>query len=146
MSRYDELAEATRLLLEQELDAHRRNLEQSRRIDGELAQLDAMRKAAQSDPGTITSRQILGADTLWQGWLARKRQEMLRLAARARAQELMTLDRARLAFSRTEAAETICRDARNEAIRKARAREADAMEALGQLRIAMRRAENGDDA
>jgi hypothetical protein len=146
MSRYDELAEATRLLLEQELDAHRRNLEQSRRIDGELAQLDAMRKAAQSDPGAITARQILGADTLWQGWLARKRQEMLRQAARARAQELMTLDRARLAFSRTEAADTIRREAKMEAIRKSRTREADAMEALGQLRIAMRRAEDGDEA
>jgi hypothetical protein len=83
---------------------------------------------------------------LWQGWLARKRQDMLRQAARARAQELMTLDRARLAFSRTEAAETIRREAKMEALRKSRTREADAMEALGQLRIAMRRAEDGDEA
>ena len=97
-TKYDDLKEATGLLLERALEAHRRNLAESTRIAGELAQIDAMRLAAQTDPQSIGARQMLGADALWQGWLVGKRAEILRRAAMARAQEADSLARARTAF------------------------------------------------
>lgn len=137
MTKFDELADVTRILLEREMDQHRQSLEQSRRIAAELAQIDGMREAAQADVGAITARQLLGADTLWQGWMARKRAEIQRRAALARAQEGETLSRARLAFSRTQAAEALVKKARDESLRKRALSEADRIDALGQLRRAL---------
>lgn len=137
MTRYAELANVTRILLEQDLDRHRQSLENSRRIAGELAQIDAMRAAAQADAGAITARQMLGADTLWQGWLVRKRAEIQRRAAMARAQELDTMARARVALSRQQAADSLVAQDKAERMRKRLQAEADRMDEMGQLRRAL---------
>ncbi|ASP19773.1 hypothetical protein ANTHELSMS3_01057 [Antarctobacter heliothermus] len=135
-SKYDDLTEATELLLERDLEKHRRNLAESSRLAGELAQIDGLRQAAQSDTGAINARQILGADTLWQGWLATRRAEILRHSAMARAQEADSLARAKTAFSRVEAARKLARQ-EAEAQQKRRLKaEADANDALGILREA----------
>ncbi|GAA4221868.1 hypothetical protein J4E08_04505 [Sagittula sp. NFXS13] len=134
MTKYTELASITRIMLEKDLDQHRKSLDQSRQIAGELAQIDAMRAAAQADAGAISARQMLGADTLWQGWLLRKRADIQRRAAQARAQEMQTLAVARVAFSRTQAAENLVEQARTENLRKRQLAEADTIDALGQLR------------
>lgn len=137
MTQYSELAAVTKILLERELDAHRQSLDHSRRIAGELAQMDAMREAAQADAGAITARQMLGADTLWQGWMVRKRAEILRRAALARAHEQETLARARLAFSRSQATEELVEKDRKARIRKLALADADRIDELGQLRRAL---------
>ncbi|WP_245823150.1 hypothetical protein [Antarctobacter heliothermus] len=124
----------TELLLERDLEKHRRNLAESNRLAGELAQIDSLRQAAQSDTGAINARQILGADTLWQGWLATRRAEILRHSAMARAQEADSFARARTAFSRVEAANNLARE-EVEARQKRRLKaEADANDALSILR------------
>ena len=132
----EDLHQVTTLFLEKDLETHRRNLANSARLLSELAQIDNLREAAQADQGSIGARQILGADALWQGWLVRKRAEVLRHTAMARAQEADSLARARIAFSRAEAAETlvqqeafICRTKRLKA-------EADAIDSLGVLKTA----------
>lgn len=133
-SKYDDLTEATELLLERDLEAHRRNLAESKRLAGELAQIDGLRQAAQSDGGSINARQILGADMLWQGWLATRRAEILRHSAMARALEADSLARAKTAFSRAEAARKLARDeVEARQIRRHKA-EADTIDALGILR------------
>ncbi|SNS11030.1 hypothetical protein SAMN04488078_1004126 [Antarctobacter heliothermus] len=133
-SKYDDLTEVTELLLERDLEKHRRNLAESNRLAGELAQIDSLRQAAQSDTGAINARQILGADTLWQGWLATRRAEILRHSAMARAQEADSFARARTAFSRVEAANNLARE-EVEARQKRRLKaEADANDALSILR------------
>lgn len=137
MSKYAEMAEVTKILLERELDRHRQSLEQSRRIAGELAQMDTLRAAALADTGAITARQMLGADTLWQGWMARKRAEILRRSAMARVQEAETLGRARVAFSRSQAATSLMQRDREERLRKRLMAEADRIDELGQLRRAL---------
>ncbi|WP_417205871.1 hypothetical protein [Antarctobacter sp.] len=133
-TKYDDLTEATELLLERDLEAHRRNLAESSRLAGELAQIDGMRQAAQADHGSINARQMLGADTLWQGWLATRRAEILRHSAMARAQEADSQARAKTAFSRVEAARKLALE-EVESRRKRRFKaEADAIDALGILR------------
>lgn len=131
---YDEMIMATDLLLERDLEAHRRNRAESKRLAAELAQIDGMRLAAQSDPGTISARQILGADMLWQGWLATRRAEILRHSAMARAQEADSLARAKTAFSRAEAARGLAREETAMRRKKRLNAEAEATDALGILR------------
>lgn len=134
MSEFSELARITSILLEREMKAHRTNVEQLRQLDGSLAQLDEMRRAVQADTGSITARQILGADSLWQGWLLDKRADLLRRMAMSRAREAESLARARTAFSRAEAAKSLVEETRTEAKRKRLQHEADEMDALGRFR------------
>jgi len=138
-SQFDDLIAATDLLLERELEAHRRNMSASARVAGELAQIDAMRRAAQADQGAVGARQLLGADTLWQGWLVGKRAEALRQSAIARAREGESLARARTAFSRAQAAEALARDEKEARKRRRLKAEAEAIDALGMLREAKAR-------
>ncbi len=133
-SKYDDLTEATDLLLQRDLDTHRRNLAVSARLAAELAQIDGLREAAQADTGAISARQILGADALWQGWLVRKRAEVLQRTAMARAQEADSLSRARTAFSRAEAARSLALEDVESRKRRRLKSEAEAMDALGVLR------------
>lgn len=132
-TKYDDLTQATELMLERDIEAHRRNLAESSRLAGELAQIDGMRQAAQSDPGAISARQILGADTLWQGWLATRRAEILRHSALARAHEADSLARAKTAFSRAEAARRLAREEVDECRKRRLKSEADGIDALGVL-------------
>lgn len=134
MSGYTELARITALLLEREMEAHRSNVDQVRQLDLSLAQLDEMRRAAQADTGAISARQMLGADSLWQGWLVDKRADLLRRMALSRAREAESLARARTAFSRAEAAKSLVEETRTESKRKRLQHEADEMDALGRFR------------
>lgn len=136
MAGYEDLENVTGLFLERELERHRRNLAESARIAAELAQIDGLREAAQADSGAIEARHMLGADSLWQGWLVRKRAEVLRHAALARAQEADSLTRARDAFARAEAAKSLVEKDKSDAMRRRRAAEADRIDALGVLREA----------
>jgi hypothetical protein len=137
MSRYDDLAQVTRIHLEMTLEKHRRSRAESDRLDAERGQIDALRHAAQQDGGAVTARQILGADTLWQGWLARRRAEIQRQSALARALEEETRQQARLAFSRNAAAQRLIEEDRVARQRRIDQAEADGIDALGQLRRAM---------
>lgn len=134
-TQYDDLAEAAGLLLERDLEMHRRNIAESARLAAELAQIDDLRHAAQADVGAIGARQVLGADALWQGWLVAKRADILRRTAMVRAQQADSLARARTAFSRSEAARSLVEaETRQKRQRRLKA-EADAIEAIGVLRM-----------
>ena len=137
MAEYDEMAAVTRILLERELDIHRQNLNRSRQIEGELVQIDTMRAAAQSDTDGISARKILGADTLWQGWLLNKRADVQRRMAGSRALELISRDKARLAFSRLQAVEHLIDEDTKANLRKRDLAEAETVEALGRLKLSL---------
>ena len=134
-NKYSNLTEATNLLLERELQAHRQNVAESARLAAEMAQIDGLREAAQADSGAIGARQILGADALWQGWLVRKRAQILRDVAMARAQETDSLSQARMAFSRAEAAKNLTREETNLKKKRRLKVEAETLDALGMLRL-----------
>jgi hypothetical protein len=138
-SQYEDLTQITNVLLERQLDIYRRNLAESARLAAELAQIDGLREAAQADVGGIGARQILGADALWQGWLVRKRAEVLRRMAMARAQQADSQARARIAFSRAEATKTL---ALEEAVFQKERRQRMESEAIETLSILLEDAKN----
>lgn len=112
----DELRELTRLLEERALQEHRVQRAEEARLRAEIGQIDAMRSAAQGDPSVIDTRQVLGADLLWKGWLAGRRERINQELALSRARQDYTLARARQEFSRHGAVEELMR--RDEARRR----------------------------
>lgn len=130
----DDLVQVTDSLREQALEAHRRNVAKSQNIAQEIKEIDALRVAAQQDGDGLEARRLVGADTLWQGWLMRRRADLMRDAAMARAHESESLGKARTAFARAEASKSILEDERIKAKRKALLRDADRLDELGTLR------------
>lgn len=103
----DDLIQVTSTLKEKAMTLHRKNLEDRRRIENEIEQIDVLRNTVQADDGGLMARRAVGADSLWQSWLIRRRAELLREAAMARALEGESLTRAQFAFSRVKAIEEL---------------------------------------
>ncbi len=132
-SNIKDLIEVTTTLKEQALERHRRNLEESRRIDSEIEQIDHLRAEAQKDDAGLMARRAVGADTLWQSWLMRRRADLLRDAAMARAYEGESLVQARTSFARAQAAQEISDKEEHDKRQKLLARYADRLDELGTL-------------
>lgn len=134
---YQDLIQVTDLLQERALDKHRKNLAESRRLNQELAQIDAYRQAVQADVTSLGARRLSGADTLWQTWLVRKRATILQEMALARAKEADSLAIARTAQARFEAAENLEAAEQRKSRDKRLLVEVETIDALGRLRRAM---------
>lgn len=134
MTRYEPILQVTEILKEKALETHRRNLEESQRLADELEQIDALFRAVQADQDSIGARQILGSDALYQGWLLRRRGEILRKAAKARANLHDSMEKARTAWSRAEAAAELDQKERSDRRDKLLARQADTLDELTRLR------------
>lgn len=130
----NDLVQVTDTLCEQALEAHRRNLAKSQSIAQEIEEIDSLRVAAQHDGEGLQARRLVGADTLWQGWLMRRRADLMRDAAMARAYEGESLAKARTAFARAEASKSILEDERQKAKKKALLRDADRLDEQSTLR------------
>lgn len=134
MSKFNDILPITEIHKERALEAHRRNVAETRRLEGELVQIDALRFSAQHSSETIGARQILGADGLWQGWLLRKRADILQELAMAKALEGESLGRARQAFSRDSAVRELAEKEKTDRRKLMLQRQADQLDHLGQLR------------
>ena len=132
---FDTLTPITALMQDRALAEHRKSVAETRRLQAELDEIDARRAAMMADPGSIGARQVLGADAAWQGWLVRRRSEILRDMALARAREAETGAQAQQALARHDALQDL---ARAEARRRAAARAAATLAQLDQLGL-MRR-------
>lgn len=126
----------TEVLQERALDRHRKNLAESKRLADELAQMDALREAAQQDTRSLEARRATGADTLWQTWMVTRRAMILQEMAMARAREGDSLSQARVAQARFDAALRIEEDARRERRERRLGAEAETIDALARLRLA----------
>lgn len=133
-TQFEPLLQVTEIMKEKALEAHRRNMEESRKLADSLEQIDALRRAVQEDQSSIGARQMLGSDALYQSWLLRKRAEILRQAARARAREFDSLEKARTAYARAEAASELDRKERDARKEMRLARQADTLDELARLR------------
>ncbi|MBR9890057.1 hypothetical protein GYB14_00060 [bacterium] len=102
-----DLGQLTRLLQDRAFEQHRRDRDEERRLLDELARIDALRQAAFDETESLADRRLIGADTLWQGWLSRRRGELNRDLARCRVQQEHSLARARLALARAEATKRV---------------------------------------
>lgn len=136
MTEYRQLATITEVLFETALDQVRGHRREVSALNQTLTQMDAMREAALADGNSVTARQRIGADTLWQGWLLQKRAELLRHMALAQAREGESLARARTAFSRVQAATALIKEEERHAKEKQLKTEADSLDDLGILRRA----------
>ncbi|SDX89320.1 hypothetical protein [Citreimonas salinaria] len=129
----DDLHPVTGALRDRALESHRRNLAESRRIAAEVAEIDALRRAAQSDWAGLGAHRMLGADRLWNGWLLNRRASLLQQAAMARAREHDSQAAARTALARHDALEDLARQQADER-RQTRDRAAtERLQALGIL-------------
>ncbi len=125
--RLHDLVPVTQLLMERALDNHRKNIAESQRVAAEIDEIDALRQRAQGQMQDMGPQRMIGADTLWQGWLMQRR-----------ARELDSFGRARLAFARAEATRSL--DEKRLAELRARRlfREEERLEALSVLRDSWR--------
>lgn len=105
----DELLRVTLLLRERALERYRLDLAEEMRLQAEQGRIDGLRQAAFAAADSLDARRFLGADTLWQGWLAQRRGEINRGIAMARARQAHSIAAARLAFARDEAAKEVAR-------------------------------------
>lgn len=109
-SEIDNLLQVTALLRERALESYRRDLNEERMHQGELDRIDGLRQQSFDNDDSLDTRRMLGVDTLWQGWLSRRRGEINRAIALSRAKQAHSMAAARLAFSRDEAAKSVASD------------------------------------
>lgn len=129
----DALMKVTALLRERALEQYRRDLAEEVRLQAEKDRIDALRMQVFSADQALDARRLTGADTLWQGWLAGRRGQLNQEIAMARARQAHSINAARAAFSRDEAAKDM---AHREAVARGRARlaaEEVSLEALSRL-------------
>lgn len=134
--KYTDLLRVSDILQERALEKHRQNMAESKRLAGELQQIDKLREAIQKDGATLSARQMSGADSLWQTWLVTRRAMVLQEMAMARALEDETLLAARRAQARFQAAESLAREERKKTVEKRQLQQVEDLEALGRLRHA----------
>ncbi|MBN9886117.1 hypothetical protein [Salipiger abyssi] len=129
----DELLRVTALLRERALESYRRDLAEESRLQAEQARIDGLRQATFAEADSLDARRLLGADTLWQGWLAQRRGEINQGIAMARARQAHSAAAARLAFARDEAAKEVARHEAAERRSALLAEEDSRLDALSRL-------------
>ncbi|KAA8609833.1 hypothetical protein AL036_01730 [Salipiger aestuarii] len=132
-SEIDDLLRVTALLRERALESYRRDLSEEMRHQGELDRIDGLRQQSFSDHDSVDPRRMLGADTLWQGWLSKRRGEINRAIAMSRAKQAHSMAAACLAFSRDEAAKDVSRQQIAKRRTELMAREESQLEELSQM-------------
>ena len=130
-----DLARLTRLLQDRAFEQHRRVRDEERRLLDELARIDALRQTAFAETESLAHRRLLGADTLWQGWLSRRRGELNQELARCRVPQENSLADARLALARTEATERLRQQERDTLRNKRLQREEIGLDALWRMTV-----------
>lgn len=132
-SEIDDLLRVTALLRERALESYRRDLSEEMRHQGELDRIDGLRQQAFDDRESVDPRRLLGADTLWQGWLSKRRGEINRAIALSRAKQAHSMASARLAFSRDEAAKDVSNQEKLKRRTERMAREETQLEELSRM-------------
>lgn len=127
------LLNVTSLMRERALEGYRRDRAEETGLAAELGRIDAMRQAAHAQTDSLDTRRLMGADTLWQGWLARRRGEINREIALSRAKQAHSLVAARKAFSRDEAARSLVEQSRTDLAEARYKREERTLEDLSHL-------------
>lgn len=101
--------------------AHRRDvaalqpiLGQEAELRAALARLDAQESQTRGDPGQLALMRPMGADVLWQAWLARNRRDLNGRLAEILSRKEAHLARLRKSFGRAQAANDL--NARSEAL------------------------------
>ncbi len=92
--------------------AFARIVAEEKRLRGELARLTEMGRANAQDSDGLRPMQAIGADLLWQGWLARAQTTLNMQLARVLAVKEFEQRKVRQAFGKVVALQDLIRDAR----------------------------------
>ena len=129
---HDALCDVSDALYQREVARLRALRDEEARLRAALAKLDAQASAARelSDEALRGVREI-GADIVWQGWLARHRATLQSELAQVLARKEHAMPAQRRAFGRAEAARALRAQARVEARTRQARREDDLLDNLG---------------
>jgi len=129
---HDALCDVSDALYQREVARFRALRDEETRLRTALAQLDAQARAVRhlSDEALRGVREI-GADIVWQGWLAQHRAALQSELAQVLARKEQAMPAQRRAFGRAEAARALRAQAHAEARTRQARREADRIGGLG---------------
>lgn len=89
-------------------------LQEEARIRADLAKLQTQAEEARNRLIGDMPMQSVGADMVWQGWLARSRKQLNLELAGVLARKASAMDKVRIAFGRRTAIQTLSENAREE--------------------------------
>jgi hypothetical protein len=98
-----QMSRVTETIYLHELQKVQSILKEENVLRGGLARLAALSKPPQDPQSQIETMQAIGADVLWQGWVARTRRQLNMELAHVMAQKLARIDRVRQSFGRKQA-------------------------------------------
>ncbi len=107
---FDELERITALLEEQALDRHRAILSRETGLRRELEEIEKLRFRALRLDDQSHTRRMLGADSLWQGWLAERRMRLNQDLAMLQVRKAESHSAADTAFARHQVTAELARD------------------------------------
>lgn len=129
-----DLVTVSDILHERAMEQYRDRTAEAQRVQAELDEMDRLRAAMQADTQSLGARRLAGVDTMWQGWLARRRTMLQQEMAISRARQMESFARAQTSNARLDAAEDLMRQeqaARRTALQK---KEADTLDWLSAMR------------
>ena len=99
------------------MERHRAILEQERALRRELDEIENLRHQTLRADADAHARQILGADGLWQGWLAQRRMALNQELAMVQVRKFDSHANAKTAFARHQVTADLAQEAARERYR-----------------------------
>jgi hypothetical protein len=127
---FEDLQQITALLEERALARHRTILDQETALRQELAEIESLRHKSLRQDDHAHARRMLGADGLWQGWLAERRMRLNQDLAMLQVRKGESQTAAQMAFARNQVTADLSRQDRDTARRKRQARSERRLEEL----------------
>ncbi len=107
---FEDLQKITAILEEQALARHRTILERETGLRQELAEIETLRHQSLRQDDHAHARRMLGADGLWQGWLAERRMRLNQDLAMLQVRKAESLNTAQTAFARAQVTADLSRE------------------------------------
>ncbi|SNR37131.1 hypothetical protein [Puniceibacterium sediminis] len=111
---FDDIREITAIMEERALAKHRDVLAQEAAVNREIVEIEKLRYQTLRQDDGAQARRMLGADGLWQGWLAQRRMHLNQDLAMLRVRKADSLHAAQTAFARHQVTTNLASDARAE--------------------------------
>ena len=118
LSELKALEAITRAKYDQQQQSFQRILGEENRLRAELARLDEMLKTAEAEGGAEGGMRAIGADILWQSWVARSKTALNLQLAQVLAIKEQQLQQVRQAFGKLQVVEQLIAETRAETRKK----------------------------
>ncbi len=123
--RMADLVRITKLKFQIEYEAVKAVLEEEAHVRADLSRLDDQTAAANQRENSDHAMEIVGANILWQKWIARARRNLNIELASILARKPHAMERVRMAFGRHQATEELLRKSERQCLKRKAARQND---------------------